>query len=58
MKYKVGDRVINKIYGKGTIIGIRDDYCRDFLIEFDEENKNLHDGDNYSIVVSGKNTGK
>lgn len=65
MKYKVGDRVKNTIYGEGTIIGIdktnEGKYYYSYLVEFDKENKRLHNGniENCNIVTTeGKNKGK
>ena len=42
-KFKVGDRVNNFRYGDGTIIGIKNEGLPN-LVEFDEENMELHDG--------------
>lgn len=47
---KIGDRVYNDYYGKGKIINIDKE---DILVEFDEPNDELHDGNGFGNV-SGK----
>lgn len=44
-KFKIGDKVINKIFGIGKIIRINEDLHLPYLVEFDKENIALHDGD-------------
>lgn len=49
MKFNVGDRVINNIYGKGTVREILDGlFDISILVEFDIWKRGLHDGNGLS----------
>lgn len=57
-KFKLGDRIIHKDYGKGTIIGIRDSTIP-FIVEFDKGNSEIfHDGFSATKNIYGKDKGK
>ena len=45
MKYKTGDRVESKVFGKGTVVEIGTGPTKtNILVQFDNENKRLHSG--------------
>lgn len=49
MKFKVGDRIINNIYGKGYVREISNGLFDDsILVEFDRWKRGLHDGNRLS----------